>query len=120
MASRICWRFLPATSLAALEARAASAPSFDTRRATCDRVSVAASPPDTSPASAATPPRITSVDAAIAFAASRSATAACVSVCSCCVTRSTVSTSGRRSSVMWIAVASWLAKVVIVSTSLRR
>src|SRR6266550_5105126 len=41
IASRICVRLRLATSLAAVEARAAPAPSSDTRRDTCDRVSVA-------------------------------------------------------------------------------
>ncbi|OLC08335.1 MAG: hypothetical protein AUH42_01695 [Gemmatimonadetes bacterium 13_1_40CM_70_11] len=120
IASRIRWRFLAATSLAEVDARAASAPSSDTRRDTCDSVSVASSPPVTSPSSLATPERIASVETTTAAAASRSPTAACVRVPSCCVIRSTVSTSGRRSSVMWIAVASWLAKVEIVRMSLRR
>src|SRR6266705_4329392 len=55
IASRIWWRFLLATSLAVLDACAASVPSSDTRRDTRARLSVASSPPETSPSSASTP-----------------------------------------------------------------
>src|SRR5438309_1565884 len=120
MAPRICWRLRLATSLAVLEAWAASVPSSDTRRDTWARLSVASSPPDTSPSSACTPSRITPVDWATALAASRIAFAARARVPSCWVSVSTVSTSGRRSSVMWIAVASWFAKVAMVTTSFDR
>src|SRR5438445_751597 len=120
IASRIWWRFLLATSLAVLDACAASVPSSDTRRDTRARLSVASSPPETSPSSASTPWRIRPVDWATAAAASRIEAAARASVASCCVSVSTVSTNGRRSSVMWIAVASWFANVLMVITSLPR
>ena len=117
MASRICCRLRFATSLAVVEASAASLPSSETRRDTWARLSVAASPPETSPCSASTACRMAFVDRATAPAASRSDSAARASVASCRVRVSTVSTSGRRSSVMWIAVASWCPNVRIVSTS---
>src|SRR6266516_1606663 len=120
IASRICCRFLFATSLAVVDAWAASVPSSDTRRDTRARLSVASSPPETSSSSASTPWRIAPVDCATALAASRSDSAARARVASCRVMVSTVSSSGRRSSVIWIAVASWFANVWIVYTSLRR
>src|SRR5205823_9622335 len=95
IASLICPRFLFATSLAVVEARAASVPSADTRRDTWARLSVASSPPETSPSSARTPWRIRPVDWATAPAASRIESAARASVASCWVRVSTVSTSGR-------------------------
>src|SRR5206468_1692513 len=106
--------------LAVLDACAASVPSSDTRRDTRARLSVASRPPDTSLSSASTPWRIVPVDWATAPAAWRIDSAARASVASCCVSVSTVSTSGRRSSVMWIAVASWFANVLIVITSFPR
>jgi len=105
---------------AIVDARAAPAPSSDTRRETWARLSVASSPPDTSPSSRRTPSRITPVEAATADAAPFSASAVCAIVASCRVMRSTVSTRGRRRSVIWTAVASWLANVVIVRMSWRR
>src|SRR6266576_1465315 len=120
IASRICVRLRLATSLAAVEARAAPAPSSDTRRETCARLSVASSPPDTSPSSRRTPSRITPVDCATAAAAPFNVSAVWAIEASWRVIRSTVSTSGRRRSVMWTAVASWLANVVIVRMSCRR
>src|SRR5437762_3568845 len=71
IASLICPRFLFATSLAVVEARAASVPSSDTRRDTWARLSVASSPPETSPSSARTPWRTRPVDGATAPAAAR-------------------------------------------------
>ena len=120
MAPRICSRLRFATSLAVLDASAASLPSSETRRDTCARLSVAASPPETSPCSASTACRIAFVDWATAPAASRNDSAARASVASCRVRVSTVSTNGRRRSVMWIAVASWCANVRIVSRSFGR
>src|SRR5947207_393662 len=99
---------------------AAHVRSSDTRRDTRARLSVASRPPDTSLSSASTPWRIVPVDWATAPAAWRIDSAARASVASCCVSVSTVSTSGRRSSVMWIAVASWFANVLIVITSFPR
>ena len=100
IASRICWRLRLATSLAVLDAWAASTPSTDMRRDTCARLSVAARPLDTSLSSAATASRMTLVEPATAAPATRIASAACTSVPSWAVRRSTVSSSGRRSSVM--------------------
>src|SRR5207248_2819941 len=80
IASRICVRFRLATSLAAVDARAAPAPSSDTRRETWARLSVASRPPETSPSSRRTPSRITPVDAATADAAPFSASAVCAIV----------------------------------------
>jgi len=64
--------------------------------------------------------RMVVVETATACDTSRSDAAALPIVASWRVIRSSVSTIGRRRSLMWIAVANWLANVAIVTMSLRR